>query len=372
MKTTNKITLPLCLKWILCVSPAVFALFFYFFLPFFPDFSEFFFVRILFRLISIPLSFIISLFPFSLTEIIVILLIPVLISCLVIFCIRLCKSKHKKKTLEKATRFFCLLLSVLFFMFIVMHGGNYSRHSVTQLMQLNDRTFDASDLQKVTAYLAKCASNARLSVKEDENGCMIFSESLSQTLKNAKNGYSVLQKDYPFLYTPVQQAKPVILSYYWSFTGITGVYCPWLAEANVNIDAPPSGIPHTAAHELAHTIGFAREDACNFIGFLSCIYSENPDYIYSGYLSAYIYCSNALYQYDKTLWKEAAAFCSDGVNRDLKQRNTYWKSFEGDTMETADKLNDTFIKVNGVESGVLNYNEAVSLILQYYDTYPIQ
>ena len=371
MKATNKRSFPLWLKWILCVSPAIFALFFYLFLPFFPEFSEFFFVRILFRSVSIPLSFLISLFPFSVTEMIAILLIPTLVTCLIFFFIHLFRNGNKRKLLEKTTRFLCLLLSLLLFIFMLMHGGNYSRYSVTELMQLNDKMYTAKDLQKVTAYLAKSASNARLSVKEDEKGYMIFSEPLNKTLKNAKIGYSVLQKEYPFLYTPVQQAKPVLLSHYWSYTGITGVYCPWLGEANVNVDVPPSGIPHTAAHELAHTIGFAREDACNFIGFLACIHNENPDYIYSGYLSAYIYCSNALYGYDKTLWKETAALCSDGVNRDLRQRNDYWKNFEGKTMDTADKLNDTFIKVNGVESGVLNYNEAVSLILQYYDTYPI-
>ena len=37
-------------------------------------------------------------------------------------------------------------------------------------------------------------------------------------------------------------------------------------------------------------------------------------------------------------------------------------------MDSSQSFNDAFIKANGVESGILSYDEAVSLILQYYDT----
>ncbi len=83
--------------------------------------------------------------------------------------------------------------------------------------------------------------------------------------------------------------KPVQLSHWWSYTGITGMYFPFFAEANVNIDVPDSGIPATAAHELAHTRGFAREDECNFLAYLACIHHSSGDVRYSGYLSAYIF-----------------------------------------------------------------------------------
>ena len=362
---------PIWWKWVCCLSPALVAILLYVVLPLFPGFTELVFVRFVFRSVSIPLGFLVSLLPFSITEICVLLLVPALLILLGIFIYRFCRSQQKKKTAEKAGRFVCAVLSVLALLFMIMHGGNYSRHSLTDLMQLENKTYDAEFLQQVTIDLAKKASAAREMVQEDENGCMVFSTSMTHILSEADTGYHSLSKTYPFLFTSVSRAKPVMVSHYWSYTGITGVYCPWLGEANVNTDVPHSGIPHTAAHELAHTIGFAREDACNFLGFLSCIHNENPDFIYSGYLSAYIYCSNALYRYDTKLWKQAALHCSDGVNRDLKQRNQYWKQFQGDVMHTTDKVNDSFIKFNGVETGVLNYNEAVSLILQYYDTFEI-
>lgn len=51
---------------------------------------------------------------------------------------------------------------------------------------------------------------------------------------------------------------------------------------------------------------------------------------------------------------------------DLNERNAYWDAFKGKIQETSDKINDGFIKSQGVEDGVLSYNRVVQLILGYY------
>jgi len=58
---------------------------------------------------------------------------------------------------------------------------------------------------------------------------------------------------------------------------------------------------------------------------------------------------------------------SHSVLRDLKNQSEYWDSFEGEVMESSQEFNDAFIKANGVESGVLSYNQMVELMLRYYD-----
>ena len=248
-----------------------------------------------------------------------------------------------------------------------MDGANFSRLTVGELFALPERQYTAEDLFKVTSDLAKKASQAREKLPEDENGCVTLSVDLKQFLLYADDGYKVLKKDYPFLKTSTWRVKSVMLSHLWSYTGTTGVYCPWLGEANVNTDIPPAELGHTAAHEIAHTMGFAKENECNFLGWLACSASNLPDYEYSGHLQAFIYCSNALYKADKTLWKEAYKNLSDGAVRDLKNQSAYWDSFEGEVMESSQEFNDAFIKANGVESGVLSYNQMVELMLRYYD-----
>lgn len=215
--------------------------------------------------------------------------------------------------------------------------------------------------------LAKKASAERENLNVDENGCMKLSQGIPDTLKLAGDGYAKLDKQYPYLWGVVNRAKPVMLSHWWSYTGITGMYFPFFMEANVNIDQPDSGIPASAAHELAHTRGFAKEDECNFFACLSCFESSSADYRYSGYQMAYIYCSNALYSYNKSMWRTANTYCSEGVKNDLNQQNRYWTAFEGKTQQAATAVNDSFIKMQGGKGGVLSYDQVVGLLLAYYE-----
>ncbi|MDD4413906.1 MAG: DUF3810 domain-containing protein, partial [Oscillospiraceae bacterium] len=215
--------------------------------------------------------------------------------------------------------------------------------------------------------LAKSASSERATLKEDENGNTVLSNGLLKTLAQAGDGYKILHNRYPFLWGSVNRTKPAQLSYKWSYTGISGMYFPFFVEANVNIDQPDSAIPATSAHELAHTRGFAREDECNFFACLSCFVNPSPDYRYSGYLMAYIFCSNALYSYDADMWAETRTYCTDGVIRDIEARTEYWDSFKGEVQKISNRVNDNFIQSQGVDDGVLSYDRVVRLLLAYYE-----
>lgn len=357
----------LWLKWVFCIIPAVIALLMYFILPHFPRFTEYVFARIVFRITTFPVEWIASVLPFSLTETVVVLCIPATLTLLTLWIIRIIRSKTKKQTIEKGVRFTAWCLSLALLIFMLNDGANFSRLSVSELLKLPDKQYTADELYILTSDLAIKASAARTKLKEDENGYAVLSVSQSELLLLADDCYDSLKQEYPFLVTAVWRVKPVILSRAWSYTGYTGVYCPWLPEASINVDVPDCDLGHTAAHEIAHTIGFAKENECNFLGWLACSKSGQIDYEYSGHLQAFIYCSNALYDADRELWKKAYENCSDGVIRDLKQRREYWKQFEGEVMESSQSFNDTFIKVNGVESGVLSYDEMVELMLKYYD-----
>lgn len=363
--------IPLWRKWLYCLLPALAAIALYAVLPHFPQFTESVFARGIFRVISFPLTWLVSVLPFSLTEAAVVVGIPTALILCGIWIYRLIRYKNRRRTAERGVRFIAAVLSCGLLMFMLMDGVNFSRPSVGELMNFKDGDYEVAFLAAVTADLAQKASTARETVKEDENGCMRLSETPRVTLLQVDDCYRNLQTEYPFLKTGTWRVKSVALSHLWSYTGYTGVYCPWLGEASINTDVPHSEWGHTAAHEIAHTMGFAREDACNFIAFLACTTSAQPDFVYSGYLSAYIYCSNALYAYNKAAYREAATACSAAVRRDLQQRNAYWKPFFGKVMDASQDFNDAFIKANGVESGIANYDEVVSLILRYYDTHSL-
>ena len=79
-----------------------------------------------------------------------------------------------------------------------------------------------------------------------------------------------------------------------------------------------------------------------------------------------MYCSNALYSYDPELWRGTQQYLTNGMYLDFSAMNEYIDSHKGKVSEVSETVNDTFIKVQGVEDGVFSYDRVTELILAYY------
>lgn len=346
--------------------PLIAAAAMYFLLPFFPEFTEYVFSRGLFRIVTVPLGFLTSLIPLSLTELLVVLALPLVIFLVILFIIKMKKSERRGKTALKAGRGTVCAAGFVCLMYMICHGANFYRLPMEQLMGLDTSKKNAEQLLEVCIILADEAAEAREGLRTDENGCVVFSEDIFTELTRAGSGYNVLDDEYSFLWGAVWRQKPVMLSEAWSYTGITGMYFPFFVECNVNIAQPDFSIPFTAAHESAHSRGIAFENECNFLAFLSCINSGYAEYRYSGYMEAFKYCSNALYAYDKDMWAQAHAHCTEGMIADFSAENEYINSHKGAVKEVSHAVNDGFIKAQGVKDGALSYDRVTELILAYY------
>ena len=346
-------------------------------LPLFPWAAEYIFARGLFKIISIPVSSVISVFPFSITEIACILSIPALIILIAIFIIQLRKSCKKRDVLKKWFKHTGWLVSCALLIYMIMHGANYYSYEIDELIGLDNVVLIENDDDKKEAMtdqlltvckdLAEKAEFERERLAEDGNGCMILSGSIYQMLQQAPKIYENIEEKYPFLKGGALSAKPVMLSHYWSYTGIAGMYFPFWCEANINIDAPQCTLPSTIAHELAHTKGFAREGDCNFIAYLACISSDSAEFRYSGYLMALNYCANELHALNSIEWAKLMLSLSNSIHRDLTQQGNYWAQFDKSTvMSVSTSVNEVFLSSQGQSSGVQSYSNIVGLILKEY------
>ena len=363
----KKTPLPLrLLRQLWIFIPLILAAAMYFLLPMFPEFTEQVISRGLFKIYTVPVGFLTSLIPISLTELCAVLAIPAVITLIVVFIVRMKKSRDRRRTAIKAGRFLAGFVSFAAFIYMTAHGANFYRQPLEQLMELDTSGKSPEFLSQVCTELATHAAEERLLLTEDENGCVKFTEDIWTELSRTDSGYEALTEDYPFLWTSISRQKPVQLSYLWSYTGIVGMYFPFFAECNVNIEQPDFCQPFTASHESAHSRGIAFENECNFLAFLSCINSEYPEYRYSGYLMAFKFCSNALYSADRELWETMAAVTSEGMWRDLRAENEYIRRFEGEAKKVFTSANDTFIKVQGVKDGTRSYDRMTDLVLAYY------
>ena len=222
-----------------------------------------------------------------------------------------------------------------------------------------------ADLQALTEKFAWELSACADDVPRSETGC--FAVPREEILSAAAQSYTGLTDEFPFLQAPVCVPKAFASSRALSALNFTGFYFPFTGEANVNIDSPAAFLPCTVCHEMAHQQDIASEQECNFLGILAAIRSDAAAYRYSGYLTGYVYLSNALYRIDEAAWREVRGSLPETVVRDLQANNQYWAQFEGVVKEAAQNIYDDFLKASGDENGVQSYGMVVDLLLAYYE-----
>ncbi len=147
---------------------------------------------------------------------------------------------------------------------------------------------------------------------------------------------------------------------------IMGVYSPFTIEANYNQDMPMFNIPSTLCHELSHLKGYMREDEANFIAWLACVCSGQPQFQYSGHMLAYTYAMAALWNAGETdAYREIYSQLCRRAREDLLADDAFWESYDGAVAEVSQDLNDVYLKINSQEDGVRSYGRMVDLLLAY-------
>ena len=266
------------------------------------------------------------------------------------------------------------LAAVIFFGYVILCGVNYHRYPVAYHFGLSVENSSVEELEGLFVELADKAVELRKDLtNEDENGVYVLPYSKKALGTAAKNAYAALAKEYPVFGGNYPAPKHVFFSRLMSYTEITGVFTPWTMEANVNVDIPSYSIGSTMCHELAHLRGFMREDEANYISYRACMASGDTDLQYSGVMLALIYTGNALYgQSPERYYELCGKHYSAAVAKDLIANNEYWDQFEkpvvGETTvaDIAEKVNDTYLKMNEQTDGTKSYGRVVDLLLAEY------
>jgi hypothetical protein len=149
---------------------------------------------------------------------------------------------------------------------------------------------------------------------------------------------------------------------------ISGYFSPWTGEAQIDREMPRSLWPRVAAHEKAHQRGFARENEATAIGVLACLESPDPQVFYGGALGLFVALDREVDRVDRDARKAIWKLLPPRAVEQLETESAFWKSHEGRASDVSEKVNDTYLKAQGVASGVGSYGEAARLLLQAVET----
>ena len=303
-------------------------------------------------------------FPFSVAEVLIILLPFLLIFLGILAYKKFCR------TWRDAIVFTVSLVSsvsLLFSSFILAFGCGYHGSPLEKKLKLNKKAVSVSELEDTALWLAAEANSLSSQIEYAEDGSSIMPYSISEMNKQLMDAYDKVCDKYSFVQRLYSRAKPVMLSEAMSYTHITGVYTYFTGEANINVHFPDYTIPYTAAHELAHQRGISREDEANFVAFLVCMESDDPYIRYSACLNVYEYLLSALSSADRDLYRLTYA----GLPQDIRDEETAYSKFfakykENKVADVSQSVNNSYLQSQGASEGTRSYNMVVDLTVAYY------
>ena len=260
-----------------------------------------------------------------------------------------------------------IFAAYLFPAFYIMWGFNMFRQPLEKNMELPDRQYTTEELNMVCLDLAQKAARLRDEVTVDTSG--IFSADLDPMLDSVREACLRFGEQNPKFKADCPTANQLLTSEYFSRCGISGIYIFLTEEPCINVNEPCLYLAHSAAHETAHYIGYAHEEDANFLAFLICSGSDDPNVAYSGYMHALLNCGNTLARADKEAYNALYGTYSDGMIADIEDYRVHYRKYaDTKTWEKSNEINDNYLKFNEQEKGVLSYQEDVALILKYYDS----
>ena len=302
--------------------------------------------------------------PLSLAELLL-LLLP-----LWLFLLIRTASRHYVSSRHNATVYLGILLSILCtvaVLFVFTFAPGYYGRTLDEKLELPREKVSATELYDTAESLRAELVRLTPEIQFEEDGSSRMPYGREEMNRKLLHAYEKLSDKYDFIHSFPSRVKPVLLSEAMSYTHITGVYTFFTGEANLNVRFPDYTLPFTAAHELAHQRGIAREDEANFVAYLVCMESDDPYLRYSGTLSLYEYVASALYSADPTLYAQ----CNDLLPKEVHAEELAFSRFfdkyrENIVAEVSEATNNAYLQSQGAPEGTRSYNLVVDLAVAHY------
>ena len=356
-KVKNNVPLP---AFIIFVCTAVSAVLHIAFVKL-PAFADFFnrYISSVFRTILAKLT---TWFPFSLAEAFIIF-IPVTFVTVIIWAFR-----RVKLSVNAGNRSVVSLISVIAFLysvFVLNFAAGYSTSPLETKLSLERKDLSADDLRYAADYLISEMNSLDDKIKFDYASLSEMPYSNSEMIDKLNDAYEKAYDKYAFIAPLRASVKQVALSELMTYTHISGVYSFFTGEANINVNYPDFVLPYTAAHEMAHQRGIAREKEANFVAYLVCMESDD-DYIrYSAYLNMYEYIISALSKADKGLYTQTVKNLDTDIRYELSAYSDFFDKYRDSKVSTvSETINNTYLTIQGTE-GTKSYGMVVDLFVAY-------
>jgi hypothetical protein len=273
------------------------------------------------------------------------------------------KSKpHPLKVIRKYSYKILVVACSIYIIFNIAWGINYNRRGIAWQLGLPVTEYSPEQLKEMNCLLID-RINASKQALVDQRFTYPSNAGLFRMLSAS---YKKLAETYPYLKYKQPSIKKSMWGKLGNYAGFTGYYNPFTGEAQLNTTIPKFLQPYTACHEVAHQLGYAKENEANFVGFLAAVASHDTLFHYSVYLDMFMYANRNLYETDSLSAKLYRKELIPPVQVDIREWMAFNKKHRS-LLEPAYRwMYGKFLQSNEQPGGIRSYSEVTSFLIAYY------
>jgi hypothetical protein len=321
----------------------------------------------LYPVLSASLRFLFGWVPFSLGDLLYIAA-GLFLLFKVIKVIRLLVNKQliSYLSVRHVAKYIRILLGI-YILFNLCWGLNYDRKGSAHQLSLDMAKYSVRDLfiltdllqQRLNQQAGLVDSSRRISLDRTFN-----------LVQQSEADYKKAANRFPFLRYRHTSVKPSLYGKAGKYFGYTGYYNPFTAESQIKTSIPVFVKPFVSNHEIAHGLGYAKENEANFISFLVCRQSDNVDVRYSAYFEMYRYAFRQCMrtEYAPIILKNFMEL-DPRVKQDYQDLRKYLALTSNAIEPVMSDVYERFMKMNNQPKGHATYNEVIAWLIAYMKKY---
>src|SRR5690242_7808452 len=270
----------------------------------------------------------------------------------------------KKQVIHKLLNL-VLFFAAIYIVFYLFWGMNYDREGIAFQLQIHPQTYDTTDLLMIENILLQKVNASKLAVVKNHEQY----PSTNELIKKAKKSYEEAYKKFPFLKYTGTSVKSSLYGTVGDYLGFTGYYNPFTGEAQINTTVPQMLRPYIATHEIAHQLGYAKENEANFVGYLAAVNSQDTLFHYSCYLDLFLYTNREIYYFDSLSSGRMMEKLHPLVKADLQELRQFSLAHQSVLEPLISWMYGNYLKLNNQPKGLHSYNAVVGMLIAYYKKY---
>ena len=279
--------------------------------------------------------------------------------------IALLKRQVTKQNLKKGLQKTLIILLSVYNVFNILWGINYNRAGIASQLRLSIHTYNAQELKTLTEILLQKVNESKMAVSKGQNKITNNKEIFNGSV----HAYEELHKRFSFIQYNMVSVKSSLWGWLGNYAGFGGYYNPFTGEAQVNTTVPVFLQPYTTCHEMAHQLGYAKENEANFVGYLAATSSTDSFFHYSVYLDVFLYANRNLFAVDSSSAKLFSQQLLPAVKTDLKEWSDFDRRHKSLLGPVISWFYGKYLQSNQQPSGMLSYDEVTGFLIAYYKKY---